>query len=86
MALLFMTRMLQGSDMLAVISTDVGRYYAGHGMVALLPLAMPCRMDAFGLITRSDRLLSPAAKLMLQALKGAAQIAYSIALETEAAD
>ncbi|HET7792997.1 MAG TPA: LysR substrate-binding domain-containing protein [Rhizobacter sp.] len=68
-ALLFMTRMLQQSDMLAVIGADVARYYASHGIVAVLPLEMPCHMDDFGIITRTDRLLSPAAKVMMKALK-----------------
>ncbi len=68
-ALLFITRILQQSDMIAVLATDVARYYAAHGIVAVLPLAMPCQMDAFGIITRTDRLLSPAARIMLKALK-----------------
>jgi len=40
-ALLFMTRMLQQSDMLAVIGSDVARYYAAHGIVSLVPIDMP---------------------------------------------
>lgn len=68
-ALLFITRMLQQSDMIAVLATDVARYYAAHGIVALLPVEIPCHMDAFGIITRTDRLLSPAAKVMMKALK-----------------
>jgi len=79
-ALLFMTKMLQQSDLLAVIATDVARYYAEHGMVALLPIALPCKMDAFGLITRTDRLLSPAAKVMLRGLKAAALTVYGAEL------
>ena len=80
-ALLFVTKMLQQSDMLGVIATDVARYYAQHGMVSLLPIALPCKMDAFGLITRTDRLLSPAAKVMLRALKSAALSAYGTELD-----
>jgi DNA-binding transcriptional LysR family regulator len=68
-ALLFVTRMLQQSDMLAVLSTDVVRYYASHGIVTMMPLAMPCHMDDFGIITRTDRLPSPAATVMMNALK-----------------
>ena len=79
-ALLFVTKMLQGSDLLAVIATDVARYYAQHGMVTVLPIALPCKMDAFGLITRTDRLLSPAAKVMLRALKAAALTVYGTEL------
>jgi DNA-binding transcriptional LysR family regulator len=80
-ALLFMTRMLQQSDMVAVIATDVARYYAQHGMVALLPIQLACAMDDFGLITRTDRLLSPAAQLMLRALKTCALTVYGKQLE-----
>ena len=75
-ALLFMTKMLQQSDMIAVVATDVARYYAAHGIVSLLPIALPCQMDAFGIITRTDRLLSPAAKVMLKALKTTAVTVY----------
>ena len=80
-ALLFLTKMLQQSDLLAVLATDVARYYAEHGMVAILPIKLPCKMDAFGLITRTDRLLSPAAKLMLGALRSAALTVYGRGLE-----
>ena len=75
-ALLFITRMLQQSDMLAVLATDVARYYASHGIVSLLPMAMPCHMDAFGIITRTDQLPSPAAKVMMKALKAASLTVY----------
>lgn len=80
-ALLFITRMLQQSDMIAVVAEDVARYYAAHGIVTVLPLAMPCHMDAFGIITRSDRLLSPAAKVMMQALKQTSLVQYGRRLE-----
>ncbi|WP_332775565.1 LysR family transcriptional regulator [Polaromonas sp.] len=80
-ALLFITRMLQQSDMLAVLAADVARYYAAHGIVSVLPLAMPCHMDAFGIITRTDRLPSPAAKVMMKALKAASLTLYGRKLE-----
>lgn len=79
-ALLFLTKMLQQSDLLGVAASDVARYYAEHGMVALLPIQLPCKMDAFGLITRTDKLLSPAAKVMLRALKNAALAIYGTQL------
>ena len=82
-ALLFITRMLQQSDMVAVLATDVARYYASHGIVSLLPLNMPCHMDAFGIITRTDRLLSPAARVMMKALKTAAVSVYGRKLELD---
>lgn len=80
-ALLFMTRMLQQSDMLAVLAADVAHYYASHGLVTVLPLNMPCHMDAFGIITRTDRLLSPAAKVMMKALKQTSMAQYGRALD-----
>ena len=80
-ALLFITRMLQQSDMLCVMATEVARYYAAHGILSILPLEMPCHMDDFGLITRSDRQLSPGATLLLQALRTASLPVYGRRLE-----
>jgi DNA-binding transcriptional LysR family regulator len=76
-SLLFVTKMLQQSDMVAVLSSEVGRYYASHGLVSLLPMQLPCHMDAFGIITRRDRLPSPGAKVMMRALKAACLNVYS---------
>ena len=75
-SLMFTTKMLQQSNMLGVVATDVARYYADHGMLSILPMVLPCQMDAFGIITRRDRLLSPAAKVMLAALKATATTVY----------
>jgi DNA-binding transcriptional LysR family regulator len=80
-ALLFITKMLQQSDMIAVVASDVARYYASHGIVSILPIDLPCHMDAFGLITRTDKLLSPAAKVMLKALKSTAVTVYGTRFE-----
>ena len=71
---LFVTKLIESSDMVAVLATDVANYYAEHGMVKILPLAMDCRMDDYGLITRADRLLSPAAERMYSALKDAGRL------------
>ena len=85
-SLMFTTKMLQQSDMISVVATDVARYYADHGLLAILPMALPCQMDAFGIITRRDRLLSPAAKVMLRALKVSAMTVYGKQLEITADD
>jgi len=68
-ALLFITRAVEKSDMIAVLAEDVAHYYAEHGVVEILSLAMECRMDDFGLITPTEKLLSPAAELMIDALR-----------------
>ena len=73
--------MLQQSDLVAVLAADVARYYAEHGMVAVMPIQLPCKMDAYGLITRTDRLLSPAGRAMLEALCKAALSVNGVALE-----
>jgi DNA-binding transcriptional LysR family regulator len=79
-SLLFITKMLQESDFIAVVASDIAHYYANHGMVAILPIDLPCEMEAYGLILRKDRLLSPAASKVLQALRKTATAAYGVTL------
>ncbi len=81
-SIMFTTKMLQQSDMLSVVAADVARYYADHGLLAILPVTLPCQMDAFGIIIRRDRALSPAAKVMLRALKTSAMAVYGKQLDT----
>jgi DNA-binding transcriptional LysR family regulator len=80
-ALLFTTKMLQMSDMLSVLATDVARYYAEHGLMSILPMDLPCQMEAFGIITKRDRLLSPAAEVMLRAIRASAHTVYGLNTE-----
>ena len=46
-SILFTTKMLQESDFIAVVPTEVARYYASYGMLAMLPIQLSCTMDAF---------------------------------------
>jgi len=46
-----------------------------------VPIDLPCRMDTFGIITRQSHLLSPAASVVLEALRGAAGEVYGTAFE-----
>jgi DNA-binding transcriptional LysR family regulator len=73
---LFICKMMQQSDMVSVMATDVARYYANHGMLSILPVHFPCEMEPFGFITRRDRLLSPASEVVLRALKSTASTLY----------
>ncbi len=75
-AFLFIGKMMQQSDMVSVMATDVARYYANHGMLSIVPVHFPCEMEPFGFITRRDRLLSPAAEVVLRALKSTASTLY----------
>ena len=49
--------------MIGLVAGDVGRYYESCNLVAVLPIELPCQMDAFGLITRTDR---PAGRKIFQ--------------------
>jgi DNA-binding transcriptional LysR family regulator len=83
-ALLFVTKMIGEGDAVGLVAGEIGGYYAQHGIVAVLPIELPCRMDAFGIITRTDRPLSPASKVMLAALKSASAEVYGVHLEAAA--
>jgi DNA-binding transcriptional LysR family regulator len=75
-SLLFITKMMQQSDMVSLMAADVARYYADHGLLTILPLVLPLEMEAFGFITRRDRLLSPASHVVLRTLKASAMTVY----------
>lgn len=72
-ALLFATRLLACSDTVAVLAAEVAAYYASHAMLAVLPVGLPCHMDDFGIITRSDRVMSPPAERVLAILRDIAR-------------
>lgn len=82
-SLLFVTKMLEDSDAIAVLSHAVGLYYASHGVAELLPVPMPCSMDAFGIITRRDQLPSPGTRVMMRAMKVACRNVYGRTIEHE---
>ena len=82
-SLLFITNMLRASDFISVVARDIAVDYAKHGLVAVLPLEIPCEMEAFGLILRRDRLLSPAASKVLKALKETASAQYGVSFTEE---
>ncbi|GAB3246919.1 LysR family transcriptional regulator [Chitinimonas naiadis] len=68
-ALSLTTALLEETDMVTALPVDVVRHYAEHGMLATLPVTLDCKMDAFGIITRRDQLLSPCATAMLRILR-----------------
>jgi DNA-binding transcriptional LysR family regulator len=82
-SLLFITKMLQESDFIAVVATDIAKYYTQHGMVSIVPVELPCEMEPFGLVLRKDRLLSPAATKVLAALRQTASTVYGVRLQDD---
>ncbi len=75
-ALLLITALLQGTDSLHVMPTDVAQYYASLNVLSILPIELPCKMDAFGIIRQQDHLLSPGADLLLRAVRESAKEMY----------
>ncbi|NLG76391.1 MAG: LysR family transcriptional regulator [Xanthomonadaceae bacterium] len=65
------TRLLEETNYLAILARDVAEYYASCGLVSVLPVSLSCDMDSFGIITRKDGLLSPAACVVCEALEAA---------------
>jgi DNA-binding transcriptional LysR family regulator len=75
-ALLVTTSLLQHVDMVAMLPNEVAQHYREHGMVERVPIDFPMKMDAYGVITRRHRLLSPAAQTMLKAIRATASEIY----------
>jgi len=75
-AMLVITALLQQTDSLHVMPLEVARYYASLNVLHILPIELPCKMDAFGIIRQRDHLLSPGAELLLRAVRAAAAEIY----------
>lgn len=71
-ALPIITNLLRMSDMVAPLGTELVRPYCDAGVLAVLPLALDLRLGVAGIITRRDQRYSPAANVMLAALRWAA--------------
>ncbi len=69
--------LLQQTDFLHLMPMEVARYYATSGELSILPIELPCNMDSYGLIMRSDHVLAPGASLLLRTLRRVASSIYS---------
>jgi DNA-binding transcriptional LysR family regulator len=70
--------LLQATDMIAVLPEQAVRPYCTAGLLCILPLALNLKMDAFGIITRRDYLLSPSASVVVNALRETAASIYEL--------
>jgi DNA-binding transcriptional LysR family regulator len=68
---LLVNRLLEETNYLALLAKDVAEYFAACGLVSILDVPLSCNMDSFGIITRKDWLLSPAACTVCEALEEA---------------
>jgi DNA-binding transcriptional LysR family regulator len=75
-AMLVVTALLQQTESLHVMPLEVAQYYASLNVMRVLPIDLPCKMDAFGIIRQRDHLLSPGAELLLRAVRAAAAEIY----------
>ncbi|MFK3738368.1 LysR family transcriptional regulator [Massilia sp. TN1-12] len=75
-AMLVITALLQQTESLHVMPLEVAQYYASLNVMRILPVELPCKMDAFGIIRQQDHLLSPGADLLLRGVRAAAQEIY----------
>jgi DNA-binding transcriptional LysR family regulator len=68
-ALPVVTTLLLGSDMVAPMSVELIQPQLDSGQLAVLPFDLNLRMDVYGFITRRQHQFSPAAELLLEALR-----------------
>jgi hypothetical protein len=68
-------RLLEETNHLGVLARDAAEYYAACGIISILDVPLSFKMDSFGIITRKDWLLSPAACTVCEALEEA--VAFS---------
>lgn len=60
----------QNPSMVALLSVDVARFCTRFGMTTILPLQMQSRSEPYQLVSRSNSVLSPIAKLFIEQLPG----------------
>lgn len=71
-ALPVVTALLSDSDMVAPMSLELVKPALDSGALAALPFDLNLRMDMYGIVTRRQHQLSPAAEAMMGALREAA--------------
>jgi len=75
-SLLLVTSLLQQTDSLHVIPVEVAQYFTALNALSILPMELPCKMDAFGIIMQKDSILSPSATILLDEVRRLAREMY----------
>lgn len=68
-SILVATALLEHSDMVSVLPSEVARHYARLRMLRILPVALPLPMAPLGIITRQGDEGTPALRQLLQLLR-----------------
>jgi DNA-binding transcriptional LysR family regulator len=55
-------------SLVALVSTDVARFYTGHGVACTLPLQLASRSEPYELVTRRGAPLSHGARMLMDAI------------------
>jgi DNA-binding transcriptional LysR family regulator len=75
--------LLENSDMIAPLATDVIRSYCEAGTLAILPLPLDLRLGVGGIITVRGQRLTPAAEAMRAALRNVAGLSSTVSPPAE---
>jgi DNA-binding transcriptional LysR family regulator len=75
-AILFITSLLQQTDFIYAMPTEVARYYTQARLMDILPIELLLPHGRLCIITRQDNPLSPGANLVLQAIREVAKMIY----------
>jgi DNA-binding transcriptional LysR family regulator len=73
-SILATTSLLAKTDALSVVPLHVAEHYSKYGMVEILPVNLPIAMAKLGIISRSDRQMSPALEAFVRVLKGSIEV------------
>jgi DNA-binding transcriptional LysR family regulator len=71
--------LLENSDMIAPLATEVIHSYCAAGTLAILPLPLDLRLGVGGIITVRNQRLSPPAEAMRAALRDVAGLSLALA-------
>lgn len=75
--------LLQMSEMVSVLPSEVVRPYCESGVLKKLPIKLDLRLGEAGIITRRDQELSPGARAMLATLRAVAARLYAPAASAD---
>lgn len=78
-ALPVIVSLLREADMLSVLADEVVQAEMDAGVLVRLPVTLPLRLGAAGIVTRRDHLLPPAAQVLLETLRETAGVGGAVA-------
>ncbi len=73
-ALPVIVSLLREADMVSVLADEVVQAECDAGVLVPLPVKLPLRLGAAGIVTMSDHVLSPAARVLLETLRETAAL------------